>query len=271
MKRREFFLASSGILVPAVVRAVQPCPPPQISISGGGSATTSCNIVVPGTSYSTAFTVTENPLSLGGKWSAPPQPSGIKWTRMVTDSTVSGGIAYGTNGANNTFDDSYAKFVGFTFPSATSIEIVAVLYRSPSLPAGSGYPEKELWFCIDDGISGTDAYLRGYEVMLNPGGFSNMGKWLGGQSNSDIPVFPNGGNFGDIRDGAEFKATITRLGSTNTISMYLNGTLRYQNTDTNFGGVPSYAIGRPGLGAFGRPSQPAHNLFGFKSISIRAI
>lgn len=45
MKRRNFLLASSGlagtVFVPQL-RAAQPCPPPQISVSGGGAATTSC-------------------------------------------------------------------------------------------------------------------------------------------------------------------------------------------------------------------------------------
>jgi hypothetical protein len=273
MKRRDIILASAGILVPALGRAAQPCPPPRVSVSGGGSAITTCGIVTSGTSYSTEFTVTENPLSEGGRWASPPQPSGIKWTRMVSDAAMASGtgVAYGTNGAKNTYDDSYAKFVGFEFPSATSIEIVAILYRSPSLARGSAYPEKELWFCIDDGVNGADAFLRGYEVMLNPGGFSNMGKWLGGQTSDQIPVFPNAGGVGDVPDGAEFKATITRSGSTNTISMYYNGVLQYQNTDTNFGGMASYSIGRPGFGAFGRPGQPAHELFGFRSITIRAL
>lgn len=272
MKRRDLIVASTAILVPALARGAQPCPPPQISVSGGGSATTTCNIAASGTSYSTEFTVTENPLSEGGRWASPPQPGGIKWTRMVADASVAGGIAYGTNGANDTYDDSYAKFVGFDFPSATSIEIVAILYRDPTLPFGSAYPEKELWFCIDDGVSGNNAFLRGYEVMLNPGGFTNMGKWLGGQTSNDIPVFPNSGGVGDVRDGAEFKAVITRSGSTNTLSMYYNGVLRYQNTDNNFGGVASYTIGRPGIGAFARPSSASeHKKFGFRSIRIRAI
>lgn len=53
MKRRNFLLASSGlagtVFVPQL-RAAQPCPPPQISVTGGGSASTSCPTVVTATS-----------------------------------------------------------------------------------------------------------------------------------------------------------------------------------------------------------------------------
>jgi len=46
MKRRNFLLASSGLagssLFAPLVRAAQPCPPPQVSVSGGNSVATAC-------------------------------------------------------------------------------------------------------------------------------------------------------------------------------------------------------------------------------------
>ena len=158
MKRRDLILASAGFLLPALGRSAQPCPPPLVSVSGGGSATTNCPIIS-GSSYSTGFDLTESPISEGGKWASPPQPSGIKWTRMVTDASISGGVALGTNGANNTFDDSYAKFVGLDFSSVTNIEVKGIVYRHPSL-SDSETHELELWFCIQDGVAGNPGRLR---------------------------------------------------------------------------------------------------------------
>jgi hypothetical protein len=180
---------------------------------------------------------------------------------MRTDSTISSGIAYGTNGANDTFDDSYAKFVGFSFPSPTNIEIVTTVYRNAGIPDLETH-ELELWFCIDDG----SGFLRGYEVMLNYVGNTNMGKWLGGQTGGDIPVFPNQDSVGTVNDGDEFKARIVG----NVLSMYFRGNLIYSNTDNNFGGVPAYTVGRPGIGAFKRPSG-SNNVYGFKTVTIRGI
>jgi hypothetical protein len=71
--------------------------------------------------YSTEFATSANPLSEGGAWSS----RGKHWTRVQTGN----GMAYGTNGAANTYDDSYAYLAGFNADQ----EAQAVVYRSPNL------------------------------------------------------------------------------------------------------------------------------------------
>ena len=65
IRHKLFLMQALGL--PAASEAFgKPCPPPQISVSGGNSATTSC-AVAPGANYPTNFPATENPLSEGGR------------------------------------------------------------------------------------------------------------------------------------------------------------------------------------------------------------
>ncbi len=82
---------------------------------GGGGGSTS------GASYSTAFNLTENPLSEGGRWRRANNP----WTNVQTI----GGVAFGANSVGHTYDDSYALLSGFG-PDQT---VEAVVYRDTSL------------------------------------------------------------------------------------------------------------------------------------------
>jgi len=50
MKRRNFVMASAGMagaVIPGLGRAAEPCPPPQVSVSGGTSVSTSCTFISP--------------------------------------------------------------------------------------------------------------------------------------------------------------------------------------------------------------------------------
>ena len=80
----------------------------------------------PGT-HSTNFDANENPISEGGRWSN----NGQNWTFVQT----ANGIAYGTNGAADTYDDSYAYLSGF----GANQQAEAVVYRSATL---SGDPHE---------------------------------------------------------------------------------------------------------------------------------
>src|SRR5712671_1404875 len=72
----------------------------------GGTASASATVMVPTgvRNYTTNFDLTENPISEGGVW----HHTGNVWTNVST----ANGIAFGTNGAANTYDDSYALFPG---------------------------------------------------------------------------------------------------------------------------------------------------------------
>ena len=78
---------------------------------------------VSGTSsrYATNFDLTESPISEGGAW----RRANNAWTNVNT----ANGIAFGTNGALNTYDDSYAVLSGF----GPDQQAQAVVFRSPGL------------------------------------------------------------------------------------------------------------------------------------------
>src|SRR5204863_9328111 len=87
-------------LLSGLIHAATPCPPPQVSVGGGGSATTTCPAGTPGSSYSTSFGATENPLSEGGKW-INGKSVGIDWNNVQTVP----GKAYGAAIATGYNDD----------------------------------------------------------------------------------------------------------------------------------------------------------------------
>ena len=108
-------------MIPGLGWAAQPCPPPQVSLSGGTTATTNCTIVSSG-SYSTTFAGTENPISEGGAWIS----GGIFSGR--THVQTGNGNVYGTmisfDGTN--YMDSCAHLQGFGANHA----ITATIYNN---------------------------------------------------------------------------------------------------------------------------------------------
>lgn len=226
MKRRDFVIASAAIaggLVPGLARAAKPCPPPQTSVSGGTSVTTSCAITS-GATYSTNFDLTELPISEGNRWAN----NGSLWTKVRT----AGGLAYGTNGANDTYDDSYAYLSGF----GPNQEAQAVVYVSPAL-SGNAH-EVELLLRWAD--SATTA--RGYECLFNFQGGMQIVRWNG--AFGDFTVLPaTGQDLGrNLVSGDIIKANIVG----NVITAYVNGVQRLQATDTR------WTSGQPGMGFFKR-------------------
>lgn len=154
------------------------------------------------------------------------------------------GIAYGTNGAADTYDDSYAYLSGF----GANQQAEAVVYRSPTL---SGVPhEVELLLRWAD----SPGNARGYEC-----GFSHLGaavivRWNGPFGNFTII---GGDSLGrPLVSGDVVKATIAG----NLIRMYVNGTLVVQASDS------TWSDGQPGIGFF-RRTQGASSDLGFTSFS----
>jgi hypothetical protein len=187
--------------------------------SGGGGTT--------GASYSTTFSTTENPLSEGGRW----HRANNRWTNVQTV----GGVAFGTNGVTNTYDDSYALLSGFG-PDQT---VEAVVYRDPSLPAGSTHEVELLLRFSDD--SGN---ARGYECLFAHYGGFDIVRWNGPQGNFTNMSLVQTGYLGrQLVTGDVIKATIVG----NTITTYVNGTLVAKAIDSTF------SNGQPGVGFFVRP------------------
>ena len=188
--------------------------------------------------YKTNFDLTENPISEGGVW----RRASNVWTNVRTDN----GMAFGTNGIANTYDDSYALLSGF----GSDQQAEAVAFRSPTLKSGITH-EIELLLRFSDDANN----VRGYECLFSYDGGVQIVRWNGALGN--FTVLPTSGA-GNLRrglvSGDVIKATIVG----NVISAYINGVLRAQAIDSTF------ASGQPGIGFFTRPSGNSEN-FGMTS------
>jgi hypothetical protein len=185
--------------------------------------------------YSSNFDLEENPLSEGGVWR--------RAANNFTNVRSSGGVAFGTNGITNQYDDSYALLSGF----AADQTVEAVVQRSSSLNTNVTH-NAELLLRVSDSTTGA----RGYECLFSFYGQVQVVRWNGTQGNFTVLSSTAGlGGIGrDLRTGDVIKASI----SGNVISLYINGTLMARATDS------TYATGQPGIGFFIRPGGNSAHL-----------
>ena len=226
-KRRDFVLGSvgvAGVMIPALARAAEPCPPPRISLSGGTTVATPCGITT-GRNYSTNFDLTENPISEAGVWFNTSQ----LWTKVRT----ANGLAFGTNGERESYDDSYAYLSGF--PPNQQGE--AVVYVDPNL-TGEPHEVEMLLRCADTGQS-----ARCYECLFNHQGGVQIVRWNGPFGSFSVLPGSGSGNLGrNLVSGDVVKGTV--IG--NTITAYINGAVILQAADS------MWTNGQPGIGFFKR-------------------
>jgi hypothetical protein len=215
----------------------------------GGTASASATVTVTtGTpTYSTNFPLTETPISENGAWH---RSSG----NVFTDVSTANGIAFGTNGARDTYDDSYALLSGFGADQTAE----AVVFRSPSLVSNDMIThEVELLLRFAD----TATTARGYECTFNYLGDVLGARWNGTLGDfTPLSISGGAGNLGrDLMTGDVIKCTIVG----NTISFYINGVLMGKATDSTF------ASGQPGIGFFTRPAGVSDNPnFGLTSYTV---
>ena len=168
------------------------------------------------------------------------------WTNVQT----ANGVAYGTNGVTNTYDDSYALLTG-SFGIDQTAE--AVIYRNPSLSPGPTH-EVELLLRFSDDTNNA----RGYECLFNYAGAIQIVRW-NGEFGSFTPLSTTGINSlgRPLVSGDVIKASIVG----NVISTYINGTLMAKAIDSTF------TSGQPGISFFVRAGgSPA--LLGITSYSV---
>ncbi len=241
MTRRDLLLAATASVGAAALAACggspdsgAPAPgppgaPPPSAPPPGGQAPTSRPVpppIPPPTFvYSTNFDLTEFPISEGGKWFN----TGQLWTNVRT----ANGLAFGTNGARDTNDDSYAYLSGF----APDQQAEAVVYVDPNL-IGTPHQVEMLLRWADSAQN-----ARGYECLFDHQGFVQIIRW--------------GGPFGDLTElsGTGFRTVGRNLVSGdivkanvigNTITLYINGLPLYQAIDS------TWTTGQPGIGFFKR-------------------
>jgi hypothetical protein len=227
MRRRYFLLGTASvasIAMPRWGRTATPCPPPQVSVAGGTTATTTCGSTGQGHSYTTQFPDAEDPISQGGVWSN----VGLDWTYVKTVP----GFACGTNKGID-YDDSYAHLSGFG-PDQT---VEVVLRVAPNLPNDGNSREVELHLRWNDAPHSA----TGYEIDLSYLGGIEIVRWNGAAG--DFTVTSGAGSTPVPTTGDVVKASI--VGS--LITVYYNNVVVCTLNDTTF------ATGNPGMGFFIRP------------------
>ena len=161
-----------------------------------------------------------------------------------------GGVAFGTNGVADSYDDSYALLSGGFGPDQT---IEAVVYRNQSLSPGETHEVELLLRFSDD--SGN---ARGYECLFNYYGGMQIVRWNGPFGSFTVLSTTGPSYLGrPLVTGDVIKATIVG----NVITTYANGILMAQATDSTF------TNGQPGMSFFVRPSG-SPLLLGLTSYSV---
>jgi hypothetical protein len=231
MKRRDFILGSAGAALPLWVRAQAPCAPPQVSLAGGSSASTSCGL--PGVAhYATSFPVAENPLSEGGKWLCG-KAVGLDWNNpQVLPGRVCASVRSGASGSR--YDDSIAHLSKAFATIGANQYAEGTVYRAAGYaPAGSKH-EIELLLRFEISAHGA----RGYEVLWGHEGSFAIVRWNGPLGNyTDLGV--NGPGPGVAADGDVLRAVI----SGNLIMVYKNGMLVGTSPPDS-----TWQDGQPGIG-----------------------
>jgi hypothetical protein len=215
--RRKFVVGSAVVLG---TYAVCGC-----SGSSSGDNLAATPAPVSGRSYSTDFDLTEFPISEGGAWSNTGQP----WTKVRTAE----GLAFGSNGQADTYDDSYAYLSGF--PPNQQGE--AVVHVDANL-AGAPH-EVELLLRWTDSTQSA----RGYECLFNFQGGVQIMRWNGPFGDfTELPASGSGGLGRGLVTGDVIKATIVGT----IITTYINGRRISQASDGR------WPDGQPGIGFFKR-------------------
>jgi hypothetical protein len=240
MKRRDFLMATGGVasaVLPAFARAT-PCPPPSLN-TGSQTVSTACPSSS-GVIYSTNFSLTENPISEGGKWLG-----GLKDGVVFKDVRTSGGRAF-ASGINNTYDDSLAILNLPNIPNDHYVEVV--VYIAPGYQAPSSH-EIELLLRGNIDRSANPLYAPLYEVLIPFGGTNGAIIYQNGQLGGWQELSQTGSGYDPLKTGDVIRAQI--VGS--NITVLVNGRVAIRATDSR------HSTGKPGMGFFVRPGGTPEN------------
>lgn len=178
--------------------------------------------------YTTAFPLTENPLSEGANW-IDGGVVGLDWSNCAS----AGGVAQGrqNNGSGPSYNDSTALLTG-TWESNQTVTVT--LFRGNVVE--SDYPEAEIR--LRSSLSAHSC--TGYEVMFSlrttSDRYISIARWNGPFGN--FTSLANVSGQYNITNGSTLKASI--VGS--NITVFVNGTIVLTASDS------TYTTGTPGIG-----------------------
>lgn len=196
--------------------------------------------------YSTDFSLTENPISEGGNW-INGKTAGLDWANVSTTQ----GVAIGLQSGSVKYDDATALLTGAWGPDQTVTATVYTVNQNSDI-----FEEVELRL-----RSSLSAHRStGYEVLFScrndAKAYVQIVRW-NGPLGSFTHLNGTGGAGVGISNGDVVKATI--IG--NVITAYINNVQVLQATDT------TYSTGSPGMGFYLEGATGLNGNFGFTSFS----
>jgi len=198
-----------------------------------------------GNSYTTNFSLTENPISEGGKWISG-KATGLDWSDVRTTP----GFAFGTQSDTVPYDDSAAVLTGTWGPDQTAQATVYTVNQDSSV-----FEEVELRLRTSISAHSISGYEINFRCTSADTQYVQIVRWNGPFDNFTLL---------DSRGGPGLKTgdVVTATAVGDTISAYINGVLIVQVTDTTF------TSGSPGMGFYiqnGSASQESD--YGFTSFT----
>ena len=196
--------------------------------------------------YTTTFSLAENPISEGGNW-INGKAVGLDWSDVRTVNGMAVGLQPGTSGT----DDATALLTGTWGPNQT---VTATVHTTN--PSSSYFEEVELRL-----RSTLSAHrCTGYEVLFglrnDSSAYVSIVRW-NGPFNDWTTLDAYGGSQYILREGDVVKGVI----SNQTISAYINGVKVMQVTDSTF------SSGNPGLGFYLANATGVNTDYGFTSFT----
>jgi hypothetical protein len=196
--------------------------------------------------YSTNFSLIENPISEGGNW-INGKTAGLDWANVSTTQ----GIAIGLQSGSIKYDDATALLTGAWGPDQTVTATVYTVNQNSDI-----FEEVELR--LRSSLSAHSS--TGYEVLFScrndAKAYVQIVRW-NGPLGSFTHLNGKGGVGVGISNGDIVKATI--IGT--VITAYINNVQVLQATDT------TYATGSPGMGFYLEGATGLNGNYGFTSFT----
>lgn len=199
-----------------------------------------------GSTYSTNFTLTENPISEGGKW-INGKVVGLDWADVATSPGLAYGTESGTASGTQKFDDSTALLSGH-FGSDQSAE--ATVFSTNQDDAI--FEEVELRLRSTLSANSNTGYEINFRCSKTANAYTQIVRWNGPLGDFTYLDQKSGAQYG-VTTGDIVKATV--IG--NTITVYINGAQVAQATDS------TYTTGNPGMGFYLLGTTGVNKDYGF--------
>jgi hypothetical protein len=203
----------------------------------------------PQKSYTTNFSLAENPLSEGGRW-INGGTAGLDWANVQTVP----GLAFGTQSGSQGYDDSTAVLAGGWSPN----QMVEATVHTANQHGDPVFEEVELRLRTTISSHRITGYEVNFRCTSDGSQYVQIVRWDGPLGRfTYVGATPGPG----LHDGDSVKAAI----SGSEITVYINGTQVLQGSDSAF------ATGSPGIGFFLQGTTGVNRDFGFTSVTATSL